>query len=267
MNNSELEKQALIGVQEVIAWHTVAIDISLGSKNNPDWGTGSLVEIEGRSFIVTCKHVVKPGHRNEDLRFLYRSEKSFQWVDKEVIQNISIHKIYRNVYKTFPREIPITNRIYSNDEDDLVLLEVDSSSSEVGQYRFFNITKLDVLTPEADTPVYFMGFSKELARKATVYGDIGVFPFFGINPIINKTIDSDDFNPEKHFLIDFKTLDDEHNIDPHGLSGCGVWSRIPSGPDRLWTANIYLVGVLHGYFRKSEVLKATRIQRIVQLVD
>jgi len=43
MNNSNLEKQATMGVQEAIAWHTVAIDVSLASKYSPDWGTGSLV--------------------------------------------------------------------------------------------------------------------------------------------------------------------------------------------------------------------------------
>ena len=255
-----------MGVQEAIAWHTVAIDVSLSSKDNPDWGTGSLVKIKGKSFVVTCKHVVKPGYRNEDLRFLYRSEKAFQWVDKEVIKEISIRKIYKDVYKTFPQKIPIINRVYSDDEDDLVLLEVDTSSHGVSQYNFFDMN-LDVLTPEANTPVYFMGFSRELSRRATIYGDIGVFPFFGISPIIDKRVDSDDFNPEGHFLIDFKTSDiDEYNIDPYGLSGCGVWSRTPSGSYKLWTANIYLVGVQHGYFRRSEVLKATRIKRLIQLV-
>lgn len=266
MNSFDLEKQAIIGVQEAIAWHTVAIDISLASKDSPDWGTGSLVKIKGKSFIVTCKHVVKPGYRNEDLRFVYRSERAFQWVDKEVIKKISIHIVYKDVYKTFPQKIPIINRVYSDDEDDLVLLEVDTSSYEVSHYNFFDMN-LDVLIPEANTPIYFMGFSRELARRATVYGDIGVFPFFGISPIIDKRVDSDDFNPKRHFLIDFRTFDiDELNIDPYGLSGCGVWSRAPSGPHKLWAANIYLVGVQHGYFRRSEVLKATRVERLIQLV-
>jgi len=225
-----------------------------------------LVRIKRKSFIVTCKHVVKPEYRNEDLRFLYRSEKAFQWVDKEVIKKIRIHKIYEGVYKTFPQKIPIVNRVYSDDEDDLVLLEVDISSHEATQYNVFDMN-LDALTPEANTPVYFMGFSRELTRRASIYGDIGVFPFFGISPIIDKKVDSDDFSLERHFFIDFRTFDiDEYNIDPYGLSGCGVWSRTPSGPDKLWTPSIYLVGVQQGYFRRSEVLKATRIERLIQLV-
>ena len=267
MNNSELEKQAITGVNEAIGWHTVAIDVSLGSKNNPDWGTGSLVTIKGRSFIVTSKHVVKPEIKNEDLKFLYRSEKAFQSVGKELIKKISIHILYENVYKTFPQQIPIINRLYSNEEDDLVLLEVDPSSSEVSRYNFYEIRDLALSTPEAGSPVYFMGFSRELTRKATIYGDIGIFPFFGTSYIIDKEIDSSAYNPGRHFLIEFKTFDnDDYKIDPFGLSGCGVWSRTPSGPNKLWTPNMYLVGVQHSYFRRSEVLKATKIERIIPLV-
>jgi hypothetical protein len=89
-NKSDLDEQALTGVYEAIAWHTIAIDVSLGSKNNPDWGTGSLVTIKGRSFIITCKHVVKSEIKNEDLRFLYRSERVFQSAKKEVIKEMNI---------------------------------------------------------------------------------------------------------------------------------------------------------------------------------
>jgi hypothetical protein len=267
-NNLDLEEQAIIGIKEAIGWHTVAIDVSLGSKNKPDWGTGSLVTIKGRSFIITCGHVVKPAIKNEDLRFLYRSEKAFQTVEKALIKRISTHILYQNLYKTFPKKIPIVNRFYSDGEDDVVLLEVDPSSSEISLYNFYEIKDLDVLTPEVDSPAYYMGFSRELTRNATIDGDIGIFPFFGLSYIIGKDIDARAYNPDRHFLIDFKTFDnDDFNIDPFGLSGCGVWSRTPSGPDKLWTPNIYLVGVQNSYFRRSEVLKATKIERIIPLVN
>ena len=266
-DNSELERQAIIGVREAIGWHTVAIDVSLGSKTRPDWCTGSLVTTSGRYFIMTCRHAVKPEVKNEDLRFLYRSEKPFQLVEKELIKKISISILYQNVYKTFPRKIPIINRFYSNEEDDVVLLECDPFSSERSRYNFYEIKDLAVSTPEVNFPAYFMGFSRELTRKATVNGDIGIFPFFGLSYIIEKNIDSRGYNPDRHFLIDFRTFNnDDFKIDPFGFSGCGVWSRTPSGSDKLWTPNIYLVGVQHGYFRESEVLKATRIEKIIPLV-
>ena len=83
MDEYELENQASIAVQEAIAWHTLAIDVSLANKDNPDkskpdWGTGSLIRIQGRQFVVTCKHVVRPEYKNEDLRFLYRTKNQFK---------------------------------------------------------------------------------------------------------------------------------------------------------------------------------------------
>ena len=46
MVNIDLEEWAVKAVYEAIAWHTAAIDVSLASKEQPDWGTGSLVKIK-----------------------------------------------------------------------------------------------------------------------------------------------------------------------------------------------------------------------------
>jgi hypothetical protein len=264
MDDRDLEEYAAKGVQERVAWHTVAVDVSLASRDQPKWGTGSLVEIEGKLFLVSCKHLIRPEYRNEDLRVLYRSEVGFKWVDKEVIQKIDIPTVGGKVNKTFPREIPIKNRFYSDDKDDLVILEVDSGLKEEDNVQFFEFKHMDVKTPPVNTPVYLMGFSSELARTVTRYGNIGVFPFFGIHSIVDKQIESYEFDCERHFLIDFDAT--RYDINPFGLSGCGIWTRTPSGPNKLWTPNIYLVGIQHGVFPKSQVLVATRIERLTELV-
>jgi hypothetical protein len=75
-------------------------------------------------FVATCKHVVTPEYEVGELRFLYRSDVSFQAVDKKIIKSIRPNLIYPNIHKTFPIKLPIINSIYSDDEDDLVLLAV-----------------------------------------------------------------------------------------------------------------------------------------------
>ena len=142
----------------------------------------------------------------------------------------------------------------------MAFLEVNPLSKETEDYNFFEIKNLDIKTPDINTWVYLMGFSKELSKSVTIYGDIGVFPYFGIHLLIDKKIESDEFDLERHFLLDFDAT--KYDIDPFGLSGCGVWSRMPSG-DKLWTPNITMVGVQHGIFRRSQVIVATRIERIV----
>lgn len=265
MSDWELEKQARDAVAEAIGNHTVAIDVSRATEEKPSWGTGTFISIKGKFFIVTCRHVVKPQYKSEDLRFLYKLGKSFQWVDKKVITKSSLYEIERIMDKRFPEEIHISNRIYSDDTDDLALLEVDLLVEKMGSYRFFEIKNLDEKTPEVSTQVYLIGFSAELARPVTAKGDIGIFAFYGVTSIIDKEIDSYEYDPRRHFLIDFRTIDNSHSVDPSGLSGCGVWARIASGKDRLWTPNIYLVGVQQSYFKGSQVLKATRIERLIEL--
>ena len=125
MNDSDLEKQARNAVAEAIGYRTVAIDFSRAAKEkDKGWGTGSFVRIGERYCIVTCKHVVKPEYKSEDLRYLYKGGEGFRWVEKEVITKGSLPQIERTIDKRFPREIPILNRLYSDDSDDLVLLEI-----------------------------------------------------------------------------------------------------------------------------------------------
>ena len=145
-----------------------------------------------------------------------------------------------------------------------MLLEVDPSYAEIDSYIFSEIKNMEIKTPEANTSVYFTGFSRDLTRTVTRHGDIGVFPYFEINQIIKRDIQSSDYDPRRYFLIEFRSTDDR--VDPHGLSGCGVWSRIPTGPNKLWTTNVYLVGIQHGYFRSSQVLVATRVERMLKVV-
>jgi len=266
MNDSDLEQQARNAVAEAIGYHTVAIDFSRAAKEkDKGWGTGSFVRIGGKYFIVTCKHVVKPEYKSEDLRYLYKGGESFRWVDKEVITKGSLSQIERIIDKKFPSEIPILNRIYSDDLDDFVLLEIGPCAGEIGSNKFLEIKSNDVRGPEANTLVYFMGFSTELTRVVTKKGELGLFIFYGVSSIIDKEINASDFDPKRHFLIDFGPTETGDTIDPHGLSGCGVWARSPSGKDRLWTPNIYLIGIQHGYFRRSRVLKATNINQLIRL--
>jgi hypothetical protein len=268
MDEYELERQAEIAVHEAIAWYTLAIDVSLANKDNPDktkpdWGTGSLLRIQERSFVATCKHVVRPEYKNEDLRFIYRTEQAFHRVDKDHIKKVSLYSIFSQTDKSYPRKIPIINKLYSDDKDDLVLLEVDPPYEEIESYNFFEIKNMEAKTPEANTPVYFTGYSRDLTRTVTKHGDISVFPYFEVAQIVEKKVESFDYDPKRHFLIEYENIADR--VNPHGLSGCGVWSRKPSGPNKLWTPNVYLVGIQHGYFKNSQVLTATRVERMLKI--
>jgi hypothetical protein len=49
-----------------------------------------------------------------------------------------------------------------------------------------------------------------------------------------------------------------NNIDPHGLSGSGVWYSRSTG--KIWSPQISLAGLVTSYYRKSQVLICWRIE-------
>jgi len=81
---------------------------------------------------------------------------------------------------------------------------------------------------------------------------------------------TDKITPEKpvtndHFLIRYPQKD---YIEPHGLSGCGVWTRFAYGDGRpIWTPNIQLLGIQSSFFRKSKTLKAIGVKSIVDILS
>jgi len=266
MGDFDIQDQSLTAIREAIGWHTIAIDISLCSKENPVWGTGALITADGKFFIITCRHIVRPEYPSEDLRFLYRPEAPFRPVDKGFLKRISRHYIFsKEVVRSSPKTIPILNVIHSDDKDDLAILQIDPLWDEIGSYRFFEMNKTQVISPDINAPIFLMGFSKELTKRVTERGDLGDFPYFEYGQISTKRIDSDTYDSQRHFLIEFGKTEDR--VEPHGLSGCGVWSRRISGPNKLWAPNIHLIGIQHSYFKKTQVLKATRIERVIQLLE
>jgi hypothetical protein len=264
MDNWQLEKHAQIGIQERVSIYTVAIDVSLAA-GRPKWGTGSLIEFNRRFFILTCKHVVLENYKDEGVRIIFNPDRGLQIADnKNEIKQTPVYKLNEKVTgKSFPEEITIINRFYSENADDLVFLEFNPLSKQVKENEFYDLSKLGIIEPEVDKPMYLSGFSAELARRVARYG-FGVFPYFLASQISTKEIDSDDFNPQKSFLIEFERTEDA--VDPHGLSGCGVWTRLPSGKDNFWTPNIFLVGVQTGYYEGSQLLVATKANRILGLI-
>lgn len=268
MEQKVLEEFAIKGIGEAIARYTVAIDLSLAVKR-PLIGTGSLVKIKGRSFILTCKHLVEENYKNEDLRFFFKSDEELKDSEIREIKKSPLFEIIKLTNKTYPQELSIINRFYSTDQsDDLVLLELEPSSKELKEYSFFEISAESIKIPKINMPIYLFGLSRELVRKVAKNG-FGVFPYFLMSKIINKdTTDYTGFDSNKHFLIDYGI--DEFYVDPHGLSGSGVWTRLQSGENKLWTPNLRLVGVETGVYeinKPSQPLKATKIERLFKIIE
>jgi len=263
MIDRDLRLQAEKGIAERVAFHTVVVDVSLSDKRF-SWGTGSLIVVGSRFFILSAKHVIDDRYcKNNNIRILFRPEKALEHATKKEIKNISLHRLFYSVSKSYSQEVSIVNRFYSDDSDDLVLLELDPSCGNIKAQEFYDISRRGIRAPDFDEPLFLMGFSEELRKPVTKY-ESGVFPYMLGSKLSAASKDYIDFEPQRHFLIDYKRV--EGSVDPRGFSGCGVWTRLPSGKGKVWSPNIYLVGIQTGILEESQLLKATKASRVLELM-
>lgn len=262
----ELQFNVLWGIQEYLAWYTVVIDVSLASdghnKNFPNAGTGVLIKYvtktKSRYFILTCKHLIEKKYASDKIRILLRSEETLQ---SATINDVKFGSL-NNVGKSYVQVVQLINRFYS-DLVDLVLLEVDPNSDIIKKYRFYEFPNSYLKSPQVDSEVYIMGFSRELYREIDPQGGFESFPFFDIRKVVAKNDDLLRLDDKWHFLIDYEDVED--SVDPKGLSGCGIWIREPSG-DAIWTPNSYLIGIQSSYYPKSQLLKVVRIEALNEFI-
>lgn len=256
---------AIKAIQERIAWFTVTV-IASKQGDPPNYGTGTFVEYKSRKYILTCEHVVCKEYDGGYLTILYRPDEPLQsTTNKEIIQKLVPLNILA-VGSSGPKRLKYKTAYYGEEEDDLVLVELDKEA-DLAKYEFHSIESQRPIKPKAGRPVYMTGFSKDLIRMSRAGKNIGfgVFPSFFVERIINKRVRSDTFDPKRHFIM--TCSDPVEYVDPKGISGCAVWSRYASGNTKIWTPKLSILGVETGCYRKSGVLKATRMERVLALLE
>lgn len=262
MVNSELENQAGNAILERLSVYTVAIDVS--TYDSPNWGTGTLIKCKNRFFILTCSHVVTKDFPDNEIGVLFHSGGTSKFSTKEKILKTTLPELLNTIpNKSYRQTVEIINRFYSDLHDDLVLLELNPLSEQVKRNEFYDLSIRGIQYPQPDQAIYLAGFSEELARDLGKKR-VGVLPYCDRTMLSTKQIESADFEPQREFLIVYTFNKDA--VEPRGLSGCGVWVRLPSGKN-VWTPNLYLVGVQKAVYRDSQVLVVTKAEVLLQMIS
>jgi hypothetical protein len=160
--------------------------------------------------------------------------------------------------------------------DDLAVLVIDPSFVPSPHLRFHQIQD-DRRTPDVGSYVVLFGLPSELLRlvgpleeKST--GRMGYMTFgnFEWRTIVKgECHDLENFNPTRHFLIDFygETISEEYVTHPGGISGCGVWTYPPITKAEVWDpTKVELVGVQSSWYKERRLMKAIKIERLLALL-
>jgi len=258
-SNQEMQR-CDVAIGEAIHNHTVVLVAEQHGK--PYVGTGTLITLSDRLFILTCKHVVKKGK----LLFSTRAGANLKLVEREEIKKKPVPLLIKNVDKATLTEPPIVNKYLSkDDEDDIALLELDISKRPIKDHYFFGLSRQNVKAEERERTLYVLGYAAELARQVDSQ-TIGYFSSYFSSVVSNKKGSYQNYNQKKHFLIEYPLVKEPMRL--HGISGAGIWMRHAYNDGcPIWTANPRLVGLQTSVYPDSRVIKAIKIEVLFSFLD
>jgi hypothetical protein len=74
----------------------------------------------------------------------------------------------------------------------------------------------------------------------------------------------DGYDPESQISIRYPS---SQSVDPHGLSGCGLWVMEVNSATELWTPTISLVGLVTHWLPQHELLIGYRIEKLIEFLN
>jgi hypothetical protein len=259
--DQETHERAADAIEEAIATHTVAIIGGIGAQALQKMGTGTAISYRGGHFILTARHVVEDTP-DEALRFFCRPEGSLRRAQRAELRSFQQAMRVEDMYLI--ERIPILGRALC-DADDLAVLSVTPDIKERHRVQFYDFDDTQT-APEAGQVVIAMGYPSDIARQIES-GNFVAFNSVEWTEVVRSS-PLDDFDPSRHFLAPYHTVEDEPGAHPRGFSGCGVWHRIGSTPPgKLWMPNPLLAGVFITYYSGSAMLKAVRIESVTEFLQ
>lgn len=249
-------------VLEAVAWHTVAIV----PEKRLELATGVCLRFRDEYWVVTAGHAIKAWGLDR-VFFITRPPVTLLTAAKgDLVRRFreegSAHERFRPT---------IVGYVESDVVEDLILLRLAEPEGGIQ----FHALETAISSPTVGEQVLIFGLPMETARNATdaVSGEKAGMVFFTFDwlPVVDRSEqDFMDYDPRVHFLVDFPEGPDptDYVTEPHGLSGAGLWRPPrPAPKDRIWNPRtVTLVGIQTGWYSRSRLLKATRIERVVDLL-
>jgi hypothetical protein len=247
----DLENNVRMALEESVAWSTVW----LSTVSRETMGSATALNWRGRYLLLTAFHVIAD-LKMEELHFGFRPSGTLE--RRELSSSTPLSKRLQRAVNLNILEIQYDK------ECDLAALAVEPTIESQHPVRFIDLPR-NAITPKEGNPVVCIGAQfdslQTLGPNAVAYQRLVHW---------SHVVDSSDkrwlskFDPQTDFLFTFGAA--EHNKLPHGFSGAGVWGFLRD-TSRLWRPNPLLAGVCVGYYNRSKLLSARRIESVVQFLD
>jgi hypothetical protein len=266
MQDEVMDEQLRLATVERISSYTVGIAV----EKNTGMGTGTLVTDGTRKFILTAEHVVR-GVDMAGVKFWLKPNAA-------LIEKAPTEATIKDVGAlTVGRKIPIVEALTDQNQDIAVLRIANEWTVPEGAEIYHIGRSFEFMKwPDAQLDgisIMMFGFPVDNSKPLHTVGN-NTFRFLGAASMLSEYSSKTDsegskrlsgVSPEKDFLFEYtgRSL----NIEPHGFSGSGVWIPSDTRGRKVWTSDPILIGVTKSYFRKPNLIAATKLPAIVTLED
>jgi hypothetical protein len=253
-SDSDKHKREFLAVQESIANHTVGILTDKGRGV----GTGTLIGCGARSVILTANHVLK-GNDASTLRIAFRHEGTLYEVPPRGFRMTPTAPLLSG--ERIRWEGPVTDTV-----NDIAALILDVEFRAPNPVMPYDMTDQKLVEVNRGASLFLLGFpvdnSIDVRPGEKAVGAISDHVSF--DPSLNdlKGLPSS-YDSSHQFLMKYSW---GGKIEPHGLSGSGVWCGRNS-TSQIWSPDPVLVGVVTDYLRSPNVLVVANLGSVLGLLS
>lgn len=250
--------------------YTVARTVVITSANpKVPHGSGVAVKYGEKHYILTAAHVVRAEPDDQKIRILGKADSPLQLLKSKTAFEEGVAKGLSTTICSPATPIKIKSRLF-HDNDDIASLEVDNLKGYLPHTELHELSSQGEAHATTGQYVTIFGFPGMLAKpyenQQTGQRGLAAFPHVTIQTIKDLSAAPKSKDPTIHVITDFDYAAEEQ-LDPHGMSGCGVWSIPRAKKEEIWSANkTQLLGIQVAYDRPQEVLVFVRIDRVLRLL-
>ena len=264
---SDLEAAATTAFSEYITSCSVIVT---SSDPEFDHGSGVAVRYNGKHYLLTAAHVLRPLKNLHELRIIGRPPTPFKNVALRQLQG-DIPGVNDGSFGfSESTRVDAVSRIFGEAEEDIVAIEINRGQESLPYTIFHDLVQCnsDDLNPGSIASAF--GFPGAIAQRVMhqVTQRQGVMANSLHIDIEVKDISvaPEGLNSAVNFITDY-TFEDA-GCDPKGMSGCGIWSRPQRSTGLVWSPyTTRLLGIQSSFYPRSKLLVAVRIERVLTLLS
>ena len=256
MDEKELTRLLVINTKKLLARFALrhSVGLALYRNQNPNAGSGTLLKISNKYFIITAAHCIS-NLDLKDIKIAYR--------EKSLSERFEIIKMG---YKGGS----------DNDPSDIAYLEIKEPDPKGLPAEFLTLGNLRTNPFYKEKLGYLFGFPSQLIPIEEVFEGTFRFRSLGLLTIIKDARAYDNivdpiidcvFSYPKSGLIGEETNFSE-SPDPGGLSGGSMWIyEDENSTDIVGSHNAKLVGITKSWIPKQRIIIGNRIIYLLNLLQ